>query len=115
LTSNPAHSCLVHDQPDSGSILQCQRIVQFTTPYSNDVSSIPSLLLLFAMRLFCSDIGLLTPAHTAYRLQSSCDVWPNHRYVTNEPSNCSEEVSEKYEDAVEFDYEADEGPAHQDE
>jgi hypothetical protein len=115
LTSNPAYPCLVHDQPDPGSTLQCHRIVQFPTPHPNATSFIPPLILLFVIRPFFSDIGLLTPARTAYRLQSSCNVWPNHRYVANEPSNRSEEVSEKYEDTVEFDYEANERPAHQDE
>jgi hypothetical protein len=61
-----------------------------------------------------SDVGLLTPTHSTYGLQPSCDILSNNWYVANEPSDRSKEVSEQYKDAVEFDYEADKRPAHQD-
>jgi hypothetical protein len=82
--------------------------------YKSDAPIKRHILCLLVSHIY-SDIRLLTPAHPAYCLQSPCNVWAHYRYVANESGDGSEEVPKEYENAVEFDYEADKRPAHEDE
>ena len=54
------------------------------------------------------------PPRTTYCLQRPRNIRPNHRHIADESRNRHKEVSKQHEYAIEFDYEADESPAHED-
>lgn len=55
------------------------------------------------------------PPRATNRLQCLGNIRPNNGNAPNKAGYRGEEVAEQDEDAIEFDYEAEEGPAHEDE
>jgi hypothetical protein len=75
--------------------------------------SCPALLILSSAAHFLH-VTLLTPRRPAQRVQSFRNVRPHDWYTANKSSNCREEIPKQHQYAVQLNYEAEEGPAHQD-